>query len=199
MSKNKKLSDYLENKGGIASFAEIIDAGFNKIILKEAINSGEIQKLDRGLYISSSGITLANPDIVTVSIKVPKGVICLLSALAYYELTDEIPKYVDVAIPRNTHANIVKYPPVNFYHFSQKTWNTGIQYFEIEGYKIKIYCIAKTIADCFKFRNKIGIDIAREAMKIAVKNKQVDPKEIVKYSKICRVNKIVKPILETML
>lgn len=199
MSKNKKLSDYLENKGGIASFAEIIDAGFNKIILKEAINSGEIQKLDRGLYISSSGITLANPDIVAVSIKVPKGVICLLSALAYYELTDEIPKYVDVAIPRNTHANIVKYPPVNFYHFSQKTWNTGIQYFEIEGYKIKIYCIAKTIADCFKFRNKIGIDIAREAMKIAVKNKQVDPKEIVKYSKICRVNKIVKPILETML
>jgi len=199
MNKDKKLSSYFKIKGGIASYSEIIDAGFNKIIIREALNSGEIQKLDRGLYAASNGITLSHPDFVAVSKKAPKGIICLLSALAYYELTDEIPRYVDIAIPRGAHANLIKYPPVHFYHFSPKTWKPGVENIEIEGYNIKIYSIAKTIADSFKFRNKIGIDIVREAMKAALNNKGIRPNDIMGYAKICRVDKIIKPILETML
>ena len=198
MNTNKKLTNYLESKGGIASYSEIIDAGFNKIIIKESVRTGNIQKLDRGLYISKNGITLAYPDFVAVSIKVPKGVICLLSALAFYEATSEIPKYVDIAIPQGTHANKIKYPPVKFYRFALNSWKAGIEEHKLEGHKIRVYNLAKTIADCFKFRNKIGIDVAREALKIAVKNKNTDPKNILKYSKICRVNNVVKPILETL-
>ncbi|GAH57943.1 unnamed protein product, partial [marine sediment metagenome] len=134
-----------------------------------------------------------------VSIKVSKGVVCLLSALAFHEATSEIPRYVNIAIPRGTYANKINYPPVKFYRFASKAWEAGIEKHEIEEYQVKVYSLAKTIADCFKFRNKIGMDVAREALKIAITEKAVQPKEIMQYAEICRVDNIIKPILEAML
>ncbi len=195
-SKEAKLINFLRGKGGLASYAEIIKNGFTKIILKTAIESKHIQKIDRGLYRISNGFNLSNPDFVAVSIKVPKGVICLLSALAFYEITSEIPRYVDIAIPRGSHANRINYPPVRFYRFAPVTWETGVESKTIEGHKIRIFSIAKTIADCFKFRNKIGVNVARESLKIAITEKGTKPKEIMQYAKICRVDNIIKPILE---
>ena len=197
--KKAGLVDFLKKGGGVASYAEIIGAGFNKAHLKASLNSGRIQKVDRGLYRLSDGISLANPDLVAVSIKVPKGTVCLLSAIAFYEATNEIPKYVDIAIPRGTHANRIQYPPVKFYRFAPQAWKAGIEEYEIEGHKIKVYNLAKTIADCFKFRNKIGMNVTRDALKIAVIEKDITPKEIMKYAKICRVDSIIKPILEAMI
>jgi len=197
--KEKEFIEFLKKRGGIVSYKEIIKAGFNKAFLKDNLNSGRIQKVDRALYRLSDGITLSNPDLVAVSIKVSKGVICLLSALAFHEATSEIPHHVNIAIPRGTWANKINYPPVKFYHFSSKAWKAGIEKFEIEGYQIKVYSLAKTIADCFKFRNKIGMDVAREALKIAITEKGVQPKEIMQYAEICRVDNIIKPILEAML
>ena len=197
--KKTELINFLKKRGGVASYAEIIKAGFNKHYLKTNLNSGRIQKVDRGLYRLSDGISLANPDLVAVSIKVPKGTVCLLSAIAFYEATNEIPKYVDIAIPRGTHANRIQYPPVKFYRFAPQAWKAGIEEYEIEGHKIKVYNLAKTIADCFKFRNKIGMNVTRDALKIAVIEKDITPKEIMKYAKICRVDSIIKPILEAMI
>jgi len=197
--KEKEFIEFLKKRGGIVSYKEIIKAGFNKAFLKDNLNSGRIQKVDRALYRLSDGITLSNPDLVAVSIKVSKGVICLLSALAFHEATSEIPHYVNIAIPRGAWANKINYPPVKFYHFAPKVWKAGIEKFEIEGYEIKVYSLAKTIGDCFKFRNKIGMNIAREALKIAITEKGVQPKEIMQYAEICRVANIIKPILEAML
>ncbi len=198
-TKDKKFIEFLKKRGGMVSYKEIIKAGFNKAFLKDNLDSGRIQKVDRALYRLSDGITLSNPDLVAVSIKVSKGVICLLSALAFHEATSEIPHHVNIAIPRGTYANKINYPPVKFYHFASKTWEAGIEKFEIDGYQIKVYSLAKTIADCFKFRNKIGMDVAREALKIAITEKGVQPKEIMQYAEICRVDNIIKPILEAML
>lgn len=198
-SKITKLINFLKKRGGLASYAEIIEAGFHKAILKDGLSSGQIQKIDRGLYRLSDGSTLSNPDLVAVSIKIPKGIICLLSGLAFHEATNEIPHCVDIAIPRGTHANKIKYPPVRFYRFASKAWKAGIEDHEIEGHKIRVYSLAKTIADCFKFRNRIGMDVVRDALKVAVSEKGIKPKEIMHYAKICRVDSIVKPILEAML
>lgn len=198
-SREKELIRFLKKSGGLASYAEVIKAGFNKALIKTILNSGQIQKLDRGLYRLSNGVSLSSPDLIAVSIKVPNGVICLLSALSFHEATNEIPKHVDIAIRRGAHANRIKYPPVRFYRFAFKTWEAGIEEHEIEDHKIRIYSLAKTIADCFKFRNKIGMDIARAAIRIAVMEKDVTPKEIMHYAKICRVGSVIKPILETML
>lgn len=195
----KEFIKYFEKRGGLAGYSEIIEAGFNKNLLKSIFNSGRIEKIGRGLYKSSDGVTFPNPDIVIASIKVPKGVVCLLSALAFHEATNEIPRYVEIAIPRGTHENKIKYPPVKFYRFAPEAWKAGIEEHEIGGRKIKIYSLAKTIADCFKFRNKIGMDVVRDALKTAMKEKSIKPKEIMYYSKICRVDNIIKPILEALL
>ncbi len=197
--KEAELIDFLRRRGGLASYAEISKAGFNKSLLKTSLKSNRISRLDRGLYKLSEGTSISNPDLVVISIKIPRGVICLLSALAFHEATNEIPKYVDIAIPRGVHANKIKYPPVKFYRFTPKAWKAGIEKHEIEGHEIKVYSLAKTIADCFKFRNKIGMDVARDALKVTVTEKNITPKEIMQYAKICRVDKIIKPILETML
>ena len=198
-SKKTRLMDFLKKSGGLAGYAEIIEAGFNKDVLKAGIKSGQVSKIDRGLYKISDGSNVSIPDIVAASIKAPKAVACLLSALAFHEATNEIPRCVDMAIQRGDHANKIKYPPVKFYRFAPKAWKIGVEEHEMEGHKIRIYNLAKTLADCFKFRNKIGIDIAREALKTAVTEKHIKPGEIMRYAKICRVANIIKPILEAML
>ena len=197
--KEKKFIEFLKKRGGMVSYKEIIKAGFNKAFLRGNLVSGRIQKIDRALYRLSNSFTLSNLDLAAVSIKVSKGIVCLLSALAFHEATSEIPQYINIAIPRGVHANKINYPPVKFYRFSFKSWEAGIEKHEIEGYQIKVYSLAKTIADCFKFRNKIGMDVAREALKIAITEKGVLPKEIMQYAEICRVDNIIKPILEAML
>jgi len=198
-TKEKKFTEFLKKRGGMVSYKEIIKDGFNKAFLKDKLDSGRIQKVDRALYRLSDGFTLSNPDLVAVSIKVSKGVVCLLSALAFHEATSEIPHHVNIAIPRGAYANKINYPPVKFYRFTSKAWKAGIEKHEIERYQIKVYSLAKTIADCFKFRNKIGMNVAREALKIAITEKGVQPKEIMQYAQICRVDNIIKPILESML
>lgn len=197
--KEAELLDFLVKKGGLASYAEISKAGFSKAILKTSLKIKLVSRIDRGLYRLSEGMSISQPDLVAISIKIPRGVICLLSALAFHEATNEIPKYIDVAIPRGTHANRISYPPVKFYRLASKAWEVGIENRDIDGYKIKIYNLAKTVADCFKFRNKIGADVAREALKIAVTEKHIKPKEIMRYAKICRVDSVIKPMLETMI
>lgn len=197
--KSTDLMGFLKKRGGLAGYAEIIEAGFNKAILKSILNSGRIQKIDRGLYRLSAGSRLSNPDVVATSIKVPKGILCLLSALSFHEATSEIPRYVDIAIPRGKHANKIKYPPVRFYRFAPSIWEAGIEEHATEGRKIRVYSLARTVVDCFKFRNKIGLDVARDALKVAVTEKGVKPKEIMRYAKLCRVESIIKPILEAIL
>src|SRR3989338_5333493 len=186
-TKDVKLMDFLKKKGGLAGYAEIIGAGFNKAILKALLNSGRIQKIDRGLYQLSTGSFLSTPDVVAASIKAPKGILCLLSALSLHEATGEIPRHVDIAIPRGKHANKIKYPPVRFYRFAPRVWEAGLEKHEIGGRTIRVYSLARTVVDCFKFRNKIGMDVARDALKVAVKEKGVKPKEIMRYAKLCRV------------
>lgn len=197
--KAEKLIAFLRKRGGVATYSDIIQARFHKETLLALLNKGEIEKAGRGLYRLREAPALSNPDLVTAALKVPKGVVCLLSALAFHEATDEVPRYVDLAIPRGTHANKLDYPPIRFYRFDQRAWKAGIEQHKIDGYSVRVYGLAKTVADCFKFRNKIGLDVARNALKQAVTEKRVRPREIMQYAKICRMGKIIKPLLETLL
>lgn len=198
-SRETELINFFKKKGGLASYAEIVEAGFNKVLLKAAVDSNRVQKIDRGLYRLSEGVSLSHPDLAAISIRIPNGVVCLVSALSFHEATKEVPQCVDIAIPRGSHATRIKYPPVRFYRFDPKMWELGMEEHKIEGHSIKVYSLARTVADCFKFRNKIGVDVAREALKTAVIEKKIKLKEIMQYSKTCRVDRIVKPLLEAML
>ncbi len=197
--KTQELINFFQSNSGVVRFSAILKAGFHPDSLSTLVKEKKVEKIARGLYRLTNYDIGDHPDVVIVSLQAPRGVICLLSALSFHEATVEIPKYVDIAIPRGTHAYRIKYPPVRFYRFDPKAWKSGIEEHKIEGYKIKVYNLAKTIADCFKFRNKIGINVAREALKIAAAEKNIKLKEIMEYAKICRVDSIIKPILETML
>lgn len=200
MKNNKEtIIEYLRQHGGVARFSSIRGAGFHPDTLKRLEKEKRVEKIARGLYKLSSDTLGSYPDYVSASLQTSKGVICLVSALYFYRVTTEIPQFVDIAIPFGARANKIEYPPVKFYRFSPKAWDAGIEEYKMAGHKIKIYSLAKTIADCFKFRNKIGPDVAREAIKAAVREKRVKPKEIMHFAKICRVDRIIKPILETMI
>lgn len=197
--KTQEIISYFQRHGGVVRFSSIIKAGFHPDSLAILEKEKKIVKIARGLYRLSNYDVGSYPDFVIVSLQAKKGVICLISALAFHEATNEIPRCVDIAIPQGSYVNRIKYPPVKFYHFAPIAWQAGIEEREIEGHKIRVYSLAKTIADCFKFRNKIGFDVAREALKVSVTEKHIQPKEIIEYAKICRVDNVMKPILETLL
>ena len=193
------LAKLFKRWGGIAQYPDIKKAGFHNDTLHALIASGRIQKIGRSVYKLAEIDDLVNPDLVLAAIRAPKGVVCLISALAFYEVTDEIPRHVDLAIPRGAHANKISHPPVKYYRFTLDAWKAGIEVQKIVGQEVRIYSLAKTIADCFKFRNKIGIDVARSALKTALAEKKVSPKEIMMHAKVCRVANVIQPILESLL
>jgi len=190
--------NFLKKRRGVATFSEIRDAGFQES-LKTLRRSGEVEKAGRALYQLSKGEGLSNPDLVAVSIKAPRGVVCLISALYFHEATDRIPHEVHLAIPRGAWANRIDQPPVHYYRFSKKAYETGIEEHTIDGRTVRVYSLAKTIADCFKFRNRIGENIGVDALKEAVSERQISPHEIMRYAQICRVEKTMKPLLKALL
>lgn len=198
-NKIQKIINYFKSHGGIVHFSALLKEGFHPDLLNTLEKEGKVEKIVRGIYQLSDYHISSHPDLVIASLQAPKGIICLISALAFHEATNEIPRYVDIAILPTAHANRIKYPPVRFYRFAPITWESGIEECKIGDHKIRVYSLAKTVADCFKFRNKIGTNIARDALKVAVDEKGIQPKEIMHFAKICRVDRIIKPILETMI
>jgi len=197
--KTQQLLRYFNKQGGVLRFSKILKAGFHPDFLRALVKDGEVEKIGRGLYQVTGQSVTSYPDLVAACLQSPKGIICLLSALAFHEATDEIPRSIDLAIARGIHANKIKYPPVKFYRFTPNAWKVGIEEHKVKGRKIRVYNLAKTVADCFKFRNRIGTDVCREALKVAVNEKKIDPKEIMRFAKVCRVTNVVKPILESLL
>jgi len=197
-SQKRAISIFKANNG-MLNTSKAIKAGINPKTLYELRDKGIIVQISRGIYRLSEKEELSNPDITIAALKIPKGVICLISALSFHNITTQIPHKVDIALPQNTHKPRLTFPPIRAFYFSGNHFTEGIEIHEIDGVEVKVYNPAKTIVDCFKFRNKIGIDIAVEALKMAYREKKVKPAEIIKYAKICRVEKIIMPYLETIL
>lgn len=126
-----------------------------------------------------------------ISLSIPDGVICLLSALSYYELTTFNPTFISVALARNTWAPKIKYPPVEFFYFSKKQFEAGIDEVKIDNFNIRIYCPEKTVCDCFRLRNKLGLDIAKEGLTVYLKMKDRNLEKLLKYAEICRVKQLI--------
>lgn len=194
----KKLIAYFKAQKGIVRFSSILEKGFHPDTIEALKQSEHIQKIAYGLYCLKEHDFGEYADFIFTSYQAPRGVICLVSALSFHEVTQEVPRQVDIAIPVRSRANKIGYPPTRIYTFNQKTWEAGIEEHVLSGQKVRIYSLAKSIADCFKFRNKIGVDVAREALANALK-KGTNPIEIIKYAKICRVQKIIQPLVEMMI
>ena len=194
-----KALKIFQSNAGILRTSEAIKAGIHPRTLYELRDLGVIEQLDRGLYGVAGLPEIGDPDLVTVAKKVPNGVICLISALYFHQLTNQIPHCVHIAILQHIKAPKIDYPPVRFYWFSEKTWEQGIEEHVIGRTKVRIYSREKTIIDCFKHRNKIGIETAIEALRNYWESGDTNLDKIQNLSKISKVDKLIKPYLETII
>lgn len=194
-----KALKIFRKRGGMMRMAESIAAGIHRNTLYRMVDEGLVERVSRGLYRLADAEPLGNPDLVTIAAKVPDGVICLISALAFHNLTTQIPHEVYLAISRNSEPPRIHYPPVRSFRFSGKAFSEGIERPKLDGIKVPIYCREKTIADCFKFRNQIGLDTAIEAVKFYKDQPKPNVKALLKYASICRVTKVIRPYLEAIL
>ena len=183
---------------GFLRTSEALKAQIHPRILYELREKGVIEQIQVGLYALKDLSHIDSPDFATIAKLMPEGVICLISALSYYNLTVQIPHFIYVAIKQNSKFPKINYPPVKIFKFSEKTYSPGIEIHKISGIKIKIYSREKTIIDCFKHRSKVGIEVAIEGLKNYWFSKKTDINLLLKFAKISRVEKIITPYLESI-
>ena len=182
--------------GGQLRMSEAIRQGITRYMLYSLRDRGIIELVSRGVYRLVEMPPISNPDLVTVSLRFPGAVICLVSALAYHEITTQIPHNVSVAVQRDSRMPSLDYPPIRAHRFSKEAYGAGIEEHLIDNVTVKIYNPEKTLADCFKYRNKIGMDVVLEALKLYKTRRKSNFGEILKYARICRVDKVMRPYLE---
>jgi predicted transcriptional regulator of viral defense system len=136
--------------------------------------------------------------LVLVAKRIPQGIVCLISALAYYELTTQIPLFVYIALPRTSRLPKPSYPPLRYFWYSKNAYESGVETILVSGFPVRIYNVEKTLADCLKFRQKIGMDAVLEAFKEYWRKGRTDLDKLYDYAKICRVEKVLQPIIETI-
>lgn len=195
----KKAVRLFKKNRGVLRTGEALRLGIHSRSLWELREDGVIEKLDRGIYQLNDEVDFSEPDLILVSKMIPNGVICLISALSYYNITTQVPHFIYVALKSGSRRPQVKYPPTRYFWYSEKAYKSGIEVCKIDGHLIQIYDIEKTLADCVKFRNKIGMDIVLEALKLYCQRRTINIDKLLGYAKICRVEKILQPILETIL
>ena len=198
-SRFTRAATIFENHGGILRTAQALKAGIHPKTLYAMRDSGVLEMISRGVFRLSDSPPLSNPDLVTVAARVPSGVICLISALSFHEITTQIPHDVHVALPRGAEEPRLDYPPIRTYRFTGEAFTAGVDAYDLDGVSIRIYSPEKTLADCFKFRNKVGLDTVVEAIRFYRERRNIKVDDLMRYAKICRVNRVMRPYLEAIL
>jgi len=179
--------------------SDAIRLGIHPRTLYALRDDGAIEKVGRGLYRLTSARPLENPDWAIMATKVSNGIICLISALSHHGLTTQVPHAVYIALPSHARVPKLDHPPIQIFWFAEPAFSSGVDTVLTDGIQVRVYSAEKSIADCFKYRNKIGLDIAIEALKTYRERwKKPDFKLLLKYAEIDRVQKIMRPYLEAM-
>jgi len=184
---------------GVLRPRDLAALGVTRATLARLLAQGKLVRLGRGLYGApdAQGRT-EHQALVEVANRVPHGIFCLLSALRFHNLTTQSPFDVWVAIDRKAWRPRIEYPPLRVFRFSGPALAEGVETHTVQGAQLRVYSPAKTVADCFKYRNKIGIDIALEALRDAWRGRRVTMDELHRFSQICRVERVMRPYLESL-
>ena len=194
---HRQALECFREAGGVLRTSQAQKRGVHPRTLYQLLEDGRLERLSRGVYRLAELPPPADPDLVAVSARVPKAVVCLISALHIHGLTTEIPHEVSIALPPRTKRPEIDYPPIRVFWFSGKAYTEGVEEQVPDG--VRLYSAAKSVADCFKFRNKLGIDVAVEALRTGLEERLLRPAELLRYARICRVERVMKPYLEAIL
>ena len=186
------------DKGGTLRTRDLIALGVHTDALYMLRDAGRVVELGRGLYRLAETGEAEHPDLALVAARASDAAVCLISALSYHDITTQIPSSVHLAVPRGSYHGIRLPIPVTVYRFDPKTFNKGLETHRIGGMPLKIYSAARAVVDCFKFRNKIGLDVALEALRMARQRKRVQNRELLHYARLLRVEKPMSPYLQAI-
>ena len=177
---------------------ELAAAGIHRQVLTRLVAEGKIERVVRGLYRLADHSPSEHHGLVMASAAVPQGVVCLLSALQFHGIGTQLPSAVWVAIDRRARRPALKYPPLRVVRYTGAALTEGVQSHRIDGRTVRVYDVAKTLADCFKYRNKIGLDVALEALREAWRARRFTMDALDRYARICRVQHVMRPYLEAL-
>jgi predicted transcriptional regulator of viral defense system len=177
---------------------DLVAIGVPREYLKRLREEGVLEQPARGIYVLANAKPTEHQTLVEVCKRVPHGVVCLLSALQFHRLTTQIPHEVWLAIGSKTWPPKLEYPPLRLVRFSSATLGYAVEEHRVAGAVVRVYSPAKTVADCFKFRNKIGLDVALEALRDCLKKRRATIDDLWKAAKVCRVANVMRPYLESL-
>jgi predicted transcriptional regulator of viral defense system len=185
--------------GGALRTKEALALGIHPATLYQLRDSGKLMELARGLFRLAEARESQNPDLAVVAARAPDAAVCLISALAFHNITTQIPAAVHLAVPRGSYHRFKLDPlPVTIYRFDAKSFEAGLDTHDLGGSKIRIYDPARTVADCFKFRNKIGLDVALEALRLVRERKKASNRELLQFARLLRVEGVMQPYLQAL-
>lgn len=178
---------------------DLMAKGIPRTYLRLACDQGLLERVSRGLYRVPGTSATENQSVAEVCRKVPGGTVCLITALRFHELTTQNPFEVWLAVGPKARAPRLDTVTLRVVRFSGEALTKGIETHDVAGVKIRVYCVAKTVTDCFKFRNKIGIDVAIEALRDCLRQRKASVDDLMRYARICRVERIMSPYLEALI
>lgn len=184
--------------GGTARTSEILAASVHPRDLYRTRDSGALVEVSRGVFRLAE-LPLTEPDLVAVATRMPRAVLCLVTALHMHGLTQEIPRAVHVALPRGVHPARIDHPPLEVYHFSAASYAAGVEDREVDGVPVRVTTPAKSLADAFKFRSRVGLETAIDALKQALATRAATPAQIDRMARVCRAQAVMRPYLEALL
>ncbi|WP_238585579.1 type IV toxin-antitoxin system AbiEi family antitoxin domain-containing protein [Legionella quateirensis] len=188
----------MASKTGVVRMSDLAKKGITRATVSRLVSENKLVKLAPGLYCLPETEFSEKESLIIVASRVPQTVFCLLTALQIHALTTQLPRKVWIAMPKGSHTPKMNYPSLKMVQYSDEAFSEGIEIIESDNIKLRVYNIAKTIADCFKHRNKIGLDVAMEVLKEACTKNKVKIDELWHYAKICRVANVMRPYIEAI-
>ena len=188
----------LASRRGLLRARDLARDHIPRATLSRLVASGQLTQVSRGLYALPGQTRSGQHQLAEIAARSPLGVFCLLTALRFHQLTTQAPHEVWLAIPNKAHAPKLDYPPLRIVRFSGSSLTAGIESHNVDSTLIRVYSVAKTVADCFKYRNKIGLDVALEALRERRREKRASSDELWRYAKLCRVANVMRPYLESI-
>jgi predicted transcriptional regulator of viral defense system len=185
--------------GGMLRTGQALAHGIHPATLYRLYEEGKVIRVTRGLYRLAQSPEFSNPDLAVVATKATQAVVCLISALAFHGITTQVPRVVHLAVPRGGYSRLtIGSPLVKVYRVDAATFSKGIEVHKVDGRPIRVYGIVRTVVDCFKFRNKIGLDVALEALRLARARKRISNREILEIARALRLSRVMAPYLQVV-
>ena len=195
----KKAVPLLKRKGALVRLSEVLELGVHRDTLRAMRDHGLVEQVSRGLYRLTGGEPLEQPDLVTVTKRVPGAVVCLISALALHELTTQIPHAVDIALKQGRRRPRIVHPPINVYWWSAAALEQGIEKRKFNGVEVLVTNPERSVADAFRYRNQLGLDLAVEALRAWKERRGARPEKLLAAARSVRVENVIRPFLQALL